>query len=380
MRETVHGPIITDPLTLKAIDQPVALKWTALQPNDTTVQSMINIGYSTNWRQFVDALRDYVVPSQHIVYADKHNNIGYYAPGLIPIRKGWSGKLPIMPGEHKEWSGYIPFEKLPHVFNPPEGFISSANNRIASSAYPYSITYRWKNPGYRSMRITTLLGQLNQATMGDMKRIQMDTVSYLWKNTKSVFLKTVPLNDRSDKALALLNAWDGNSTVDSVATTIFNEWYSLVESRLTPEPLHKVMFGDPLFVIQQLSDDGIYCQKIAKAKNCADLLERSLDDALTALELRMGLSMSGWHWGKVHKAEFSMLALGKVKSLAWIWSRHRATPGDAYTVNVGTYNKKTLAQTYGASIRQIIDFSDLDKSAYVLPLGQSGDPLSLIHI
>ena len=141
-RSTRHGPLISDVTTTGA---PLALRWAALEPGDTTMDAFMGLNYAANWEQFVDALRLYISPSQNVVYADVDGNIGYYAPGRIPIRaEGHDGMLPVSGWDSSaEWTGYIPFDRLPHTYNPPAGFVATANNRVVGADYPYLISNDW---------------------------------------------------------------------------------------------------------------------------------------------------------------------------------------------------------------------------------------------
>ena len=130
-----------------------------------------------NWNDFTAALRGFVVPSQNFVYGDVDGHIGYYAPGRIPMRARGDGSLPVdgWTGE-AEWTGWIPFDELPHLYDPPEHFIVTANNRPAGSGYPLHVGSDWPEP-FRATRITELLRGRTRLTPDDFARIQSDTVS-----------------------------------------------------------------------------------------------------------------------------------------------------------------------------------------------------------
>jgi len=146
IRTTRHGPIITDAygqqdLAAQAGMDPagqyaVALRWTALDQN-YLFRAVFKLDKAQNWNDFRDALRDFAAPSQNVVYADVDGNIGYQTPGNIPIRKQGDGLLPV-PGwtDDYEWTGFIPFDKLPFSFNPPQGFIATANNAVTGRTIP----------------------------------------------------------------------------------------------------------------------------------------------------------------------------------------------------------------------------------------------------
>ena len=365
-----EGPVISSVTPTGKISDLIALKWTALMPDDKTVQSMIEINYAKNWTEFTEALKDFVVPSQNFVYADTAGNIGYYVPGNIPIRH-WDSHLPVPDDKTHQWDGYIPFEKLPHVFNPPEGFIVTANNRVVSNHYPYYLTFRWYEPDYRAKRITELLQANIPLDKPAFEKIQLDTVSLLWKSISSQLLKTKPLDDQSKKALDLLQNWDGNSRLDSTQKTIFAYWYRELE-KMTPDFIADLSkYPEALFIQNQLETNGKYCEN-----NSADYLSHSLETAMQKLTQDLGDDSNHWQWGNIHHAVYPELGLGSVKIFGLLWNRSISTPGGLYTVDVGTYDFKNFVQTDGASYRQIIDLGDFDHSEFIQTLGQSENVFS----
>jgi len=150
---TRHGPIISGLLTGEA--PPLALRWVGHQPSPM-LQSL-RFNRARNWEEFVASLRSWSVPAQNMVYADVEGNIGYYMAGQVPIRAKGLGLVPVpgWTGEY-EWTGYIPFEELPQAYNPPTGYIASANNKIVGEDYPYFLTLE-PLPGYRARRIVDLI-------------------------------------------------------------------------------------------------------------------------------------------------------------------------------------------------------------------------------
>ena len=167
VRVTRHGPLVSDAINANNADsaatpkpppiEPLAFRWTALDADDGTLTAFLKLNEAHNWTEFTDALRGYVVPSQNFVYADVAGHIGYYAPGRIPLRAsgdgsrpadGWSGNA--------EWTGWVPFDELPHLYDPPEHFIVTANHRPAPPTYGYNLGLDWTEP-YRAQRIIDLL-------------------------------------------------------------------------------------------------------------------------------------------------------------------------------------------------------------------------------
>jgi penicillin amidase len=360
--ESAVGPVIS-PVTEAGIIAPrVALRWTALDANDTTVQSILEINYAKNWTQFVDALKDFVTPSQNFVYADRQGNIGYYLPGKIPLRN-WDDILPVQNDAQHQWQGYIPFEKLPHVFNPPSGAIVTANNKVTSDHYPYAVNFRWSVPPYRAERIQSLLNEKRPYTVQQFEEIQLDTVSTLWQSLASELLKTHPLDEHSKLALRYLNAWDGNTGLESVPPTIFAYWYRELGGLTPAFILNSMEWPEPLYIQ-------------AEIKSHPDYLSLSLQKAMQKLIQERGADSKKWSWGSLHHAVFDELGLGSVQGMNYLWNREIPAAGGLYTVNAGTYNMDTFRQKNGAGYRQIIDLSDLDNSRYIQSLGQSNNPWS----
>ncbi|MHB1415572.1 MAG: penicillin acylase family protein [Chloroflexota bacterium] len=167
---TRHGPIIN----ADAPDEPpLALRWTALEPSSLP-RSVIGIDRASNWQEFRTSLGDFSSPSQNFVYADTDGNIGYQMSGSIPVRAKGDGLLPVpgWTGEY-EWDGYVPFSALPSKYNPPEGLLFTANDRVVGDDYPYLITYEWA-PGFRAERIKAMLAGRSSLSLQDMRAAQLD--------------------------------------------------------------------------------------------------------------------------------------------------------------------------------------------------------------
>lgn len=371
-----QGPIISEVTAARKIGNHIALHWPALMQGDTTLQSMLEINYAKNWPDFVNALHHFITPSQNFVYADIQGNIGYYLPGKIPIRANGINPLPIPFNKRHEWLGYIPFERLPHVYNPPEGYIASANNKAVTENYPYPLTFHWETVPYRIIRIHQLLMQNQPLSMEKMQIIQNDAITLLWTDISPFLLKnTRPLNKQSKYALDKLRLWDGNSSLNSIAASIFAYWYREL-AIMNPNFLQEyAAYPNPLFIKYQLQSNGSYCRSNA-THNCNELLSQTLQKAIQKLMQDHGTHSKQWQWQYIHHAVFSELGLGTVNAINWIWNRDIASPGDNYTINAATFNLRNFNIIDSPSYRQIIDLSDLNKSVYILTPGQSNDPFN----
>lgn len=215
---TRHGPVISD-FAYKDDNMAFSLCWTALDPS-TELQAILEMNKATNWQQFEKALEHFHVPTQNFVFAAKDGTIAYKANGKIPVRKKGDGLLPV-PGwtDEYEWIGFIPFDRLPRVVNPKEGFIATANNKVIGNHYPYHISHHWAQP-YRYMRIAQVLESKNNLTIEDMKKLQMDQTNLWAKEFVPVLVQAVagkPLSKIERKALDELRNWDYVDRKDDAA-------------------------------------------------------------------------------------------------------------------------------------------------------------------
>ena len=323
-----------------------------------------------------------VAPAQNFVYADTAGNIGYYAPGKVPIRsKGgdgavWDGSLPVPDDAAHTWTGYVPFEQLPHIYNPQDALVVTANNRVVPDGYrPFLGNVRtWAEP-YRAERILELLGSGQPITPAQVAAVQLDTVSLVWRDLKPYLLRAEPQNALSIQALKLLQGWDGNETLTSVQASIFEAWLMQLEG-MAQDELGGGVTLNSLAVLNTLKTDGPLCRNVAlKISNCSELLSGTLTRATGDLSARLGSDPQRWVWGGLHHSLSKHGAFGGVGAISWIWNRGISTPGGTNTVNVARPDSGTFNQTHAPSYRQIIDLSDMNSSCFVGTLGQGGNPI-----
>ncbi|HEV2065044.1 MAG TPA: penicillin acylase family protein [Thermoanaerobaculia bacterium] len=376
-RASVHGPIVTDVLSgANALGRPVALRWTGLDPGDTTAESFLGFDKAGNWQEFLAAASRLKAPAQNVVYADVDGHIGYATTGAIPIRARGDGLLPVSGAGDDEWTGTIPFEKLPRVLDPPRGFVVTANNRVVSPRYPWLIARDWPEP-YRARRIADRLAAVPKLSPDDMRSIQTDQLSYQARDLLPLLLDTAPADAASRDALARLRAWDGSFDAASVPASIYAAWYAA----LSAMPEDELGRKDPgstrsRFLIRALRSESPWCDDIrtAKKESCGDFKAAALTSAVATLKARLGSDPSAWAWGRLHTARSPHDVFERVGLLRPFFSLEVGQGGDGSTVNVGSYRRDgSFVMTAGASYRQILDFADLSRSRFVLTTGQSGN-------
>jgi penicillin amidase len=399
VRISRHGPLVSDAINANnaAADQepprpplePLAFRWTALDEEDGTVVAFLRLNEARNWNEFTAALRHFVVPSQNFVYADVDGHIGYYVPGHIPIRaagdgaapaEGWTGEM--------EWTGWVPFEELPHAYDPAEGYIVTANHRPAPAGYRHHIALEYPTP-YRAARILELVRARTSHTIEDSRAIQADTLSLHARELLPVLLQHVkPANETDTRAVELLRQWNFDAGAGSAAEPIFQAWFLRLAGALAGDELGPLLLDDyngrfsyiTRFVIATLSgSNASWCDDVAseETETCADAVTAALHDGVADLTARLGPDLNTWRWEAVHRAVFPHQGLDAVAALRPILSRSIANVGDWSTVNVGTVVADRLfEQDAIPGYRQVIDLSPANDSRFIDAVGQSGHFLS----
>ncbi|MDR3383447.1 penicillin acylase family protein [Cupriavidus basilensis] len=408
VRETRHGPVISDvaePVATAAAplgaQYVVAFQWTALRADDRTVQAGLALNRATDWASFLAAMRDFHSPQQNIVYADVDGNIGFIAPGRVPLRRADNDLKGLAPAPgwdaRYDWSGFIPFEQLPRSFNPPEGVIATANQKIVEDDYPYFLTSEWTVP-YRYQRIRTLIDATERHTMDSFGAIQKDTLSLAVRDALPLLLASPIASDpalpeRERALIASLRKWDGDMQPRLSEPLVATAWL---------RELSRVLFedkvGDPLFnrlweqrnvqqpmlnVLRNPRGQGAFwCDDSTTpaTETCDDAIAKAWRLAIADLDRRYGDKPERWRWGQAHAARSEHKPFGKQPYLAGLFNVKVPSGGDTYTVNVGRHNLRDEAapfeSVHAASLRAIYDLSDLAESRFMDSTGQSGNVTS----
>ncbi|WP_201738493.1 penicillin acylase family protein [Thermus thermamylovorans] len=368
VRETHYGPVITDALE-DPPRTPMALRWVSLDEEDHILLAFLGVNRARNWQEFTDALRHYSAPSQNFLYADVEGNIGHIVPGRFPVRRpGHTGTVPV-PGDGAwDWQGYREPEAWFRALNPEEGFLLTANHKVTPEGFPYPLTYDWAEP-YRAERIRELLLGKEGLSLEDMKAIQLDQKSLLFRDFRPVLELLTPLSERGQAWRERLLAWDGTMGKDSQEALVFALWYTEL-TRLPAREVGEAFWDRPRYLLRALREGDRNCDQpeTGYEESCLDFAALALE---RALERRGRLGA----WGQAHRATFAhpVLTHTPLRRLA-----DRAVPfgGDRYTVNVGPFDPETLRMTHGPSYRQLVDLADPEASRFVHPLGQGGHFLS----
>ncbi|MFC1466052.1 MAG: penicillin acylase family protein [Candidatus Brachytrichaceae bacterium NZ_4S206] len=387
VRETRHGPILNDVLDELEEREPLALQWAALQPGQL-FKAVLMINRAQSWEQFRDALRYWDTPAQNFVYADVDGNIGYQLPGNIPIRKSGDGRMPVpgWTGEH-EWIGSIPFDELPSVFNPPEGYVVTANNAIVDARrYPHLITTDW-DYGYRAKRIEQMILAKDKLSVEDMRAMHFDAYSPFAEEVLGALEgMTLELEAGSSAALSTLQQWDRTCNAESAGCAIFEVFWRELSRAAFADEVGETLAGDVLAngthaqiaLRNLLADPGApWWDDVttAERERREQIIARAFERAVQSLEARLGRDRAWWRWGDLHLVTFANQTLGRSGTalIEGIFNRGPfPSPGSMGLVNAVSGDPETFAVQSGPSWRAIYDVSDWDRSLGIHTTGQSG--------
>ena len=412
VRETAHGPIVSGltgdftavanaPYTehssgaLQPIDRgsmgdsfpytesAVALRWTALDAG-STAEAIFKLNTATNFSEFREAASYFDVPAQNLIYADTDGNIGYQAPGRLPIRAdGQQGFLPT-PGwsSRYDWQGFIPFEDLPWAYNPEAGYIVTANNAIVTDDYAYFLSRDW-DYGYRGDRIDELLKELIAAgpvSAADMAALQMDNQMPAAQGLLQAYANITSDDPKLQSALDLLATWDGQNSMDSPAAAYANVLWEHVTARLVDGHGGTIPRDDQsrfarVFELQLEHPESEWWTEGASGSR-DELLTAAAADALAEIIELQGSDEAAWNWGELHALSLRNGTFGEsgIAPIEALFNRGPYnTAGSAGAVNATGWGLgEGYETTTVPSMRMVIDVSDWDASTWQNLTGQSG--------
>ena len=374
---TRHGPIVTE--LAAGETRKIALRWTLY---DGIRNPFFQVDSAQNWQQFRRAFSEFDAPGQNVVYADVGGNIGYQATGKIPIRASGDGSLPVDgSNDAHEWTGSIPFEKLPSVLNPASGILATANSRITPDNYPYSISVEWEAP-WRTDRIYRVLDSGKKFSAVDMLALQTDVYSELDRFLADKVVYAIDQSQsasvRARKAADLLRNWNGqmaaNSAVPTVITQIRAELMRLLlEPKLGPAAADdsSLSWRTYHWMMETVWLENVLTYQTTRwlppgVANYDVLLVNATEKALE----KAPADLDSWKWGPANSLTIQNPVLGRIPLLRhWTGSGENPQSGSIYTV-------KAAGREHGPSERYTADLSNWDASTLNTVTGQSGNFLS----
>jgi penicillin amidase len=349
-----------------------ALKWTAFDPKNNELEAFYFVNQAKNWDDFKRGFKLYGGAMQNFIYADTQGNIGWYTAGRVPIRKTGDGSLPYDGKTNDgEWTGMIPFEELPNLYNPPSGYIVTANQRTIGTSYKYHDLIARVFVPFRATRLNELLESKSKLTADDMRDFQYDTFSVL----NSLFAKEIVREKAaSEDTLKLLGSWNGRMNSDSKAALLVNEIRNSFRNKIL-----SAAFGAEQLKNIGWANEGNFIERLLREKpkkwlpkefvSYTDLLKASEIEARENLIKRLGTDREKWTWGEAGKIRFNHplaaapLIGGQfaIPALPLVGSSSAAA-----SPNVGA----------SVSMRLIATPGNWDLTRHIIPTGESGNPQS----
>lgn len=378
---TRHGPIITDVIYKdEKPDAVFSMQWTALEPSNE-LEAIMDLNKADDWESFETALEAFSAPAQNFVFASTDGTIAFKANGKIPIRKKGDAQLPV-PGNSSEygWDGYVPYDELPTVVNPKEGFIATANNEVVDEKYPYHITKFWAQP-YRYERIAEVLREGDDFTADDMMDLQMDQKNLHAGEFLDSLIGSIEKMDRKGsykEILALLKGWNQVDSVDAPQPLVFHKLMKQLPVTMfasdMPADVYEFMPGKPQLTDQFLRNayNGDPSTWVEEYGGVDQWVFDAFEKSMASLKEDYGDNYEKWQWGDFHQLVFPHPLSSASPVLArFLDPEKQPVGGSGITVQAASF-KDDGSANHGASWRFVADLDDLSKAYHIVGPGQSG--------
>lgn len=400
---TQNGPIVSTihPEQELMGNQQVSLKWMGHQVSHE-LWSLYKMNRASSIEEFEQAVSEFHSPAMNFIYADRQDNIALFSAASLPIRNG--NPLLFRPGwdEQYRWQNSIPFEELPKLINPENGFVAHANNKLHTDDYAHYLASFWESPS-RITRITQFLEDSDSLNSSDMQRLQNDVYSEHAQEVTEIILpvlRSSSNNERFSEVLSYLENWNFQYESNSTAATLLDQFFinlsrNFLENSMGAQAYNNLIRLEhlPVMIVTRiLNDDGTFFSdgsEMPSTDTRDEIIRLTMDETIQQLNERFGPEMLEWRWENAHTLTIKPPLLGDLSEAPEAPAVFQTIvnnlfnkgpysfPGHGMTVNKGQYSwDNPFDMNMGASIRRIVDFSDTSRIFSVLPTGQSGNPLS----
>jgi len=374
VRETANGPVISDlDETPRADGRILTVRMANLEPDDTSARGFLRLNRARNIAEAREAAAEISSPPQNMMVADRAGGIAMYLTGRTPIRSEGDGSLPT-PGD-KPWTGFVPFDEMPHLENPESGMLVNANNRVSPEGHAVHLTRDW----YADWRFRRILARLaTQEVNGpaEFAAIQMDAVSLLAREALP-FLNSLPRgNGALGAAQGLLLDWDGDMSPDLPQPLIWNAFARRMPALALRQARVPDARGSAEFLRFLLTspEAAWWC-----GGDCRAMAALALAESVTELSQRFGADPAAWRWGAAHQARFEHPLLRFIPGMNRLIGLSVPVGGDGETVQrqgLRGGGAEPFAALHGAGLRFVADLGGADTTFAIIGTGQSGNPLS----
>lgn len=376
LKYTRHGPVVFEDTGSNAA---CAVRCGWLEIGGSPYLASLRMDQSKTFEEFREACNYSHIPGENMIWADKAGNIGWQAVGIAPVRRNWSGMVPVPGDGSYEWEGYLPIIAKPNVYNPKAGFFSTANEDVTPKDYEYwdAIGFNWADP-YRGDRVKEVLGSGKIHSAADMAALQTDYLS-LPARTLIPMLKPIRFErEKAQKAKDLLLNWNFKMEPNSVEAGVYNAWESAILATYNLMFVPKEAQGLVSVQMKKVIDGLLFPDDKFGANTIAgrnQFLKSTFEGALQFMDNRLGSDMNNWQLGQENykhvliKHPLSNAVNDSLRTMLEVGPYPRG--GGSFTPNVTGSN---LNQTHGGTFRIIVDTGDWDQCLATNSPGQSGDP------
>lgn len=377
LKYTRHGPVVyEDEKNNKAYG--IRCGW--LEIGGSPYLASLRMNQAKNFEEFREACKYSHIPGENMAWADREGHIGWQAVGIAPIRRNWSGLVPVPGDGSYEWDGYLPIKAKPNVFDPPSGIFITANEDVTPKDYEYwdAIGFSWSDP-YRGDRVAEVLESGRKHSLLDMAALQTDVLSIPARQLVPLLKNLKTKNRRTEKARQYLLNWDYNMDKNSIAAGIYLTWEKQLKKNLSnlliPSNARKHFSDLPMKKVMDhlILPDGKFGKNPLEGRD--EFLIKNLNSSIDELSQKLGEDMTQWQYGQLKfkhvliKHPLSNAVNDEWKKKLEVGPAPRG--GNSYTANAASNNDN---QSHGATFRIIVDTGDWDHCLGTNAPGQSGDP------
>jgi penicillin amidase len=380
IQSTEHGPLLTPilPSMFPGETRAIALKWTLYDPTLNSLP-LYAMNTASNWAEFSTALSAWCWPTQNVVYSDDQGHIAYHAVGRVPSRPGGLKGVPIQDAQH-EWQGYVPFDAMPAAFDPPSGFLATANSRVTTDKSSYPLTLEWMDP-YRTERIYKSLQGRDQLTAKDALAVQTDIYSEVDQELAHRFAYAIDhatgTDARMHQAADLMRSWDGKLTADSPAASLVTQaraalWPLILDPKLG-SLARDYRWAESNFAEEEIIMHGNADWLPPGYKNWDAVLAEAVRKGTVGTKEHPAApsDLGQWAYGSWHVIDIEHPLSAFLPLIG------RIAGTGPFPLSGDTTTVKQVGRAFGPSQRFTMDWSNIDGSTENIALGESGNPYSV---
>lgn len=352
----------------------LAVRWKAHDPSNE-LKTFYLLNRASSYDDYHNAIKNFSCPGQNFVFAAKNNDIAIWQQGEFPDK--WEGQGDfVMPGEDSSyrWQGMIPDSENPHLLNPERGFVSSANQLAADSAYPYYLGGSYNL--YRGLLINRYLRNMNGITIKDMERLQTENYNVLAEIALPLLLKHIDediLIADEKKYLEVMRSWDLRNDPKEQGPSIFNAWMQLLEAEVWSDEFERVpqpfIFPERYTLVEGMMKDSAF----TFADNIKTPAVETLRDVVTAaFKKAVPQLVQAEKEGRLDWSKYKDSGIRHLLRLSPLSRYHLVTGGGSDIINA-------TKQYHGPSWRMIVHLTEKTEAYGIFPGGQSGNPGSRFY-